>query len=186
MKANRRLCAPFVRPLLVVAVAALSASCAQQRIIPAPRPAPAPPPPPPAPPPSPSPSPQAGLDWREAPITPGDWSWSTEGDQSVARFAGGELVLRCDRAAGRVSLLRAGAAPAPQPITITTTSGERALPATPQSGSTPALVVTLGPGDPALDAMAFSRGRFAVEAPGLAPLYVPSWPEISRVTEDCR
>ena len=40
--------------------------------------------------------------------------------------------------------------------------------------------------DPALDAIAFSRGRFALETAGLATLYLPSWPEISRVVEDCR
>jgi hypothetical protein len=34
--------------------------------------------------------------------------------------------------------------------------------------------------------MAFSRGRFAIETAGLPTLYVPSWPEVSRVVEDCR
>ena len=33
---------------------------------------------------------------------------------------------------------------------------------------------------------AFSKGRFAIETPGLATLYVPSYPEITRVIEDCR
>ena len=48
------------------------------------------------------------------------------------------------------------------------------------------LSVVLTARDPLLDAMAFSRGRFAVEAAGMATLYVPSWPEVSRVIEDCR
>jgi len=34
--------------------------------------------------------------------------------------------------------------------------------------------------------MAFSRGRFALETAGQETLYLPSWPEISRVVEDCR
>ena len=37
-----------------------------------------------------------------------------------------------------------------------------------------------------LDAMAFSSGRFAVDLPGRSVLYLPSWPEVSRVIEDCR
>jgi hypothetical protein len=40
--------------------------------------------------------------------------------------------------------------------------------------------------DPLLDAIAFSRGRFAVEAPGLPTLILPTWPEPARVVEECR
>lgn len=181
MKANRGL-----RPLPVLAAAALAtlaASCSE-RIIPPPTPTPTPSPRP-APPPPPAPVQQRpAADWRQAPITPGDWRWSGDGGQSVARFAGGTLVLRCDRRTGGISLQRAGSARDPQPMTITTTSGTRTVTATPLGSQ--ALAVTLGARDPVLDAMAFSRGRFAVEAPGTAPLYVPSWPEISRVIEDCR
>jgi hypothetical protein len=34
--------------------------------------------------------------------------------------------------------------------------------------------------------MALSKGRFAVEVDGEAPLYLPSYAEVSRVIEDCR
>jgi hypothetical protein len=34
--------------------------------------------------------------------------------------------------------------------------------------------------------MAFSKGRFAIEAGSAPPLYLPSWPEVTRVVEDCR
>jgi len=37
-----------------------------------------------------------------------------------------------------------------------------------------------------LDAMAFSRGRFATAASGAPMLTVPSAPEVTRVVEDCR
>jgi len=40
--------------------------------------------------------------------------------------------------------------------------------------------------DPLLDAMALSKGRFAVEVEGETPLYLPSHAEVSRVIEDCR
>lgn len=159
----------------------LASSCSETRIIPPPAPTPAPRPLPPPP----SPAPPA-RDWREAPITPGDWTWGLEGGRSVARFAGGALVLRCDRAAGTITLQVAGRASGPEPMTITTTSAVRTLSAAPLPGPAAALGVTLPARDPLFDAMIFSRGRFAVEAPGLAPLYVPSWPEIGRVVEDCR
>lgn len=120
------------------------------------------------------------------PITPGDWVWSVEAGRSIARFAGGALALRCDRASGTVTLLRAGLAESPVPLTVTTTSIARDLAATPQAGPPGALAVALPARDSLLDAMAFSRGRFMVEAAGLPALYVPSWPEVSRVVEDCR
>jgi hypothetical protein len=44
----------------------------------------------------------------------------------------------------------------------------------------------LAASDPLLDAMAFTKGRFAVETAGQETLYVPAYPEISRVIEDCR
>ena len=47
-------------------------------------------------------------------------------------------------------------------------------------------IVPIAAADKLLDAIAFSRGRFALEAAGQETLYLPSWPEISRVIEDCR
>lgn len=68
-------------------------------------------------------------------------------------------------------------------MSITTSAGTRAL----NASATPrGAVVTLQPRDTVLDAMAFSRGRFAVTMTGQPTLYVPSWTEISRVIEDCR
>jgi hypothetical protein len=34
--------------------------------------------------------------------------------------------------------------------------------------------------------MAYSRGRFMVETAGLPALYLPSWPEVTRVVDDCQ
>lgn len=179
MKANRPL-------LTAAALSALLASCASPpppppRPIPRPQPSYTPPPPPrpvqPAP------------DWRDRPITPGDWRWSRTGGVSSARFGegprGATLEFRCDRAANAVLLIRNGAVDGPTPVTIVTTSTSRSLTGQPLAGS-PALVVALPLRDPLLDAIIFSRGRFAVEARGLAPIYAPTWPEIARVVEDCR
>ena len=170
--------------LTATALALLSACAAERkppppvvRPVPRPTPAPAPPPRPPA-------------DWRDVPITPGDWTYRAEATGSSARFGtpGAEplLSLSCERAAGRLVLRRAGAAPGPVPLTIVTTSSTRSLSAVPEPAPATGLAVALAPRDPILDAMAFSRGRFMVEVPGLPPLYLPSWPEFARAIEDCR
>ena len=138
--------------------------------------------------PAPPPRPVPAADWRDAAITPGTWTWAREGTQSVARFgispAATELAFAC--AAGQVTVSRAGTAPASVPLAIVTTNGSRTLNAGPVAGPPAMLAVPLAARDPLLDMIAFSRGRFAVVVPGLATLYVPSWPEISRVIEDCR
>jgi hypothetical protein len=128
----------------------------------------------------------APSDWRDKPATPGDWTWSMEGSRSVARFAGGALVLSCDPSARTVTLIRQGAAQGPVPMTIMASDIARQITGSPISGPPPAIAVTLPASDNVLDAMAFSRGRFAVETSGQPTLYVPSWPEVSRVIEDCR
>jgi hypothetical protein len=174
---------PRLLPTLA-AIAVLSA-CAPQR-----KPEPAPPPPPPRPVATAAPAPPPPADWRDAPLTPGAWRYEAAGGKSAARFGSGAgaplATLQCDRAAGRVALQRAGAAPGPLPMTITTSSATRAFTATPAAGPVPQLVLALSPRDPVLDAMAFSRGRFVIEVAGLPTLYLPAWPEVARVVEDCR
>ena len=152
---------------------ALLASCA-------PRPAPpAPPPPPPPPPAEPPPPPPVLLDWQDAPLSDGDWSYVAAGGRSVATF-GGMFIMLCgpDR---QVSLTRADATG--NALTVRTTDGGRSLAAAAQPGG---LVASLNPSDPLLDAMVFSRGRFAVGAAGVPLLILPAWPEPARVIEDCR
>ncbi|MEO6718005.1 MAG: hypothetical protein ABIM50_12255 [Novosphingobium sp.] len=120
------------------------------------------------------------------PITPGNWHWRMEGARSVARFGGETLVLSCNRNAGSITLIRPGAATGPVPVTIQTSTLNRTLSASPEPGPPPVIALSLPSRDSLLDAMAFSRGRFAVETAGLPTLYVPSWTEVSRVIEDCR
>jgi hypothetical protein len=68
-------------------------------------------------------------------------------------------------------------------VTVRTQTATRSFAASPAGRET---LVSFDPRAPMLDAMAFARGRFAVEAEGLSPLYLPSWPEVARVIEDCR
>jgi hypothetical protein len=119
-----------------------------------------------------TPPPPAGTNaegWRDQPLTPGDWSYDPGSGE--ARYAG--FSLRCDAARRQVALSRAGVT---GPLLLRTTYGERTLPAG----------TALPAADPLLDEMAFSRGRFTVEAPGMPALILPAWPEPARVVEDCR
>lgn len=178
MKAIARRAAPF----LIAALGALATSCSQpERVVPAPAPTPTV-----RPRPTPAPLPPSTIDWREHARSPGDWTWSMAGGRSTARFAGGALSFTCDRAAGTVTMARAGTAQAPVAMTVLTSSQTRPLTGEPVAGPPPALAVKFPARDPLLDAMAFSRGQFAVETAGLETLYPPSWPEIARVIEDCR
>ena len=175
---------PRVSPLLPVFIAAAAgivASC-----VPAPRR------PPvnvarPAPPPTPAPA-AVAADWRDRPVTPGTWSYRQDARGSLALFgvAGADalLTLRCDRAARLIYLSRAGVAATP--LTLRTTSLTRAVSVQPTGGTPPYVAAALAPGDPLLDAMGFSRGRFVVEQAGAPTLAVPAWAEVERVTEDCR
>ncbi len=187
MKANR--VRQFGLIALGASILAFATCCTQRKVEPPPAPPPVPrPAPSPAPPPRalPPPPPPAALDWRDAPITPGTWRWGMEGSRSVARFAGDTLVLSCNRDAGAITLMRPGIADGQVPMTIVSSFGSRPLSGLGMAGPPPVIALTLPARDPALDAMAYSRGRFAVETAGLPTLYVPSWPEVSRVIEDCR
>jgi hypothetical protein len=68
-------------------------------------------------------------------------------------------------------------------VTIRTETATRTLAAVPADRE---MTVSLVAGDPLLDAMALSKGRFALESEGLPPLSLPSWAEVTRVIEDCR
>jgi len=159
---------------------------------PAPEPRPAPPPPPaPAPPP-------VAKDWRDWPVARGDWSYRPIDGGTLASF--GEpgqtalLAFRCDLATRRIHVARATAArtrPGDQ-MTVHTSFGAYQwpvsdIPTVSSLGSTATFAIAIrAANDAALDRIAFSRGRFAIEAPGAAPLSVPGWAEVSRVIEDCR
>lgn len=159
---------------------------------------PASPPPPapqpvPTPPPAPAPPPPPVLrgDWQDWPATPGYWAYRQDERGGIALFgaanAGAQLMIRCDRAAQRIFLSRAGSAPAGSaPMTIRTSAQTSSHIVRNSGGQPPYVALELAPRDPLLDRMAFSRGRFVVEVAGLPMLVVPAWPEFSRVVEDCR
>jgi hypothetical protein len=159
--------------------------------VPAPKPTPAPTPAPVATPtPTPRPVPTYS-NWMDAPQTPGDWFYIPQAGASIAAFGPAErqplFAMRCDMASRTISLGRTSPSQAPRPMTIRTETATRTFSASPAQGSVEHLVAaSLQASDRFLDAIAFSKGRFAVEVVGEPTLYVPSWPEITRVIEDCR
>ncbi|WRH76039.1 MAG: hypothetical protein RSE16_00770 [Sphingobium sp.] len=155
-----------------------------------PAPAPQPVPPPSAPlaaPPLVAPVQQAA-DWIDWPIEAGTWVYRTDTRGSVALFgpAGGDavLTLRCDKGRGRVYLSVAGTAEGS--LTVRTSSTLKTFAAIPSSVPPPYVAAEIMPADQLLDAMAFSRGRFAIEIGGTRAMAVPNWGEVARIVEDCR
>ena len=171
----------LLRRFGLLSVLALAA-CAPRVVPPAPAPTPPPVQTPTPRPVQPQPAPQPSTGWLDAALTPGDWTHQGGGASAAVFGAAGTPIftLRCE-AGGRVSLARGGAQGTS--ITFRTSSEARTLAAS-QSGAGVTASVTRD--DPLLDALAFSRGRFAVETVGAPQLVIPAWPEVARVVEDCR
>ena len=178
-------------------VAALLASCVAQRAAPPPRDvvrpsavkrpfAPA------------APLVQRPADWRDRALTAGDWSYRTLASGSIARFSDGAgnglAAIVCNVDQRVVTLSRsapnpAAGTPTSVPLMLVTTARPHPFTAafSPNPGQFgPSLTVSLTVRDATLDDLAFSRGRFAIEASGQPTLILPTWEEVGRVIEDCR
>ena len=176
----------------------LSSALCVAACVPAPDSTPAPSPGPAAQAPVPSPTPTATSapapsvafdNWIDAPRTPGNWSYAVSSGAPIATYSSPDgtplFVIVCNKVANRIELVREGDGMKSGPITIRTETVDRALQA---RGSPDGLALGAGVGirDPLLDAMAVTRGRFAVETEGKPTLYLPPWAEVTRVIEDCR
>jgi hypothetical protein len=132
---------------------------------------------------APLPTPVAA-DWTSAPLTTGNWRWRSADGASSAEFiiptGQVQVQIACNPAPRQVFISVVGA-PAGD-MTIRTETADRVIVTNLSGVFARALIL---PTDSLLDAIAFSRGRFALEAPGHA-YYLPSYPEITRVVEDCR
>jgi hypothetical protein len=174
----------LTRSAAVVALLALAGCIPATAPAPTPAPAPAPAPVPQDPVEPARPAPPVQGNWLDAPQTAGDWRWRRDGAESLAQFSapdGRLLVQMACTAQRQVALTVVGAAPGQ--LTIRTETASQSQTATSGGGGARSQFAAR---DPLLDAIAFSRGRFAIEAAGLAPLYLPSYPELTRVVEDCR
>jgi hypothetical protein len=130
------------------------------------------------------PPPTLIADWQAAPLSPGDWSYRPNPATPAAVFRSEGVVsftVSCER--GRALRLQWVGAQAGT-IGIHTSYGERQLRVSQVHINS--VIVDLPPNDPLLEQIAFSRGRFLVEAAGANSLVLPAWPEPARVIEDCR
>jgi len=131
---------------------------------------------------------QAAGDHGNAQPAAGSWSHVLVAGGSEAHFrdSGGTIrvILACARATRQVTVARTSAAPATA-ISVWTSTMSRTIPARFEPNAM-RVSAQLAAYDGLLDAIAFSRGRFATGAAGLPMVAVPVWPEVSRVIEDCR
>lgn len=176
---------------VMIAVGGCSAPVARPPARPLPAPVRAAPPvavPQPAPAPASTPAPSYRGDWRDWPMSGGQWVYRRDVRGSIGLFgvAGRDaaVTLRCDQAGNRLYLSRQGSISSA--LTLRTSSTARALAPLPTGGTPPYVAVALSPRDPLLDAIGHSRGRFVVEQAGTTPLVIPARPEFLRVVEDCR
>ncbi len=130
--------------------------------------------------------------WEDASLSTGSWVYLVDQQGPVALFgvagAPAQFALRCDLAR-RIVLAQRRVDPPLEPeaaMTITTSTTERSFSIASFAGATHYLAAEIPAQNAMLDAMAFSRARFAISIPGQPMLILPSWVEVTRVVEDCR
>ena len=183
-----------MKPIYAHAAGALALSFTIAACVPAPDSTPAPEQvatatPTPTPSATPLPPPPIQTDWIDRPQTEGSWVEAAD----TAPFAtytapDGRVLFRmfCQADTGNVGMIRFGCAETNAVWTIRTETPDRSIRSETSTGHTGRSIVGLSSSDPILDAMALTRGRFAVEIPRLPSLYLPAWAEVTRVIEDCR
>ncbi|QUL38341.1 hypothetical protein [Erythrobacter sp. JK5] len=175
---------------------ALALTCLIAACVPAPRtaaPAPAATPAPaprPAPPPAPVVTEPVFDNYLDAPQTPGDWSYAAESQETFAIFGTGRAeplaIVRCDLRTRRIGIGRFGSNRAAAAMRIRTETRTGMLEAVTRESGSPLVAAEIDARDALLDAMAITKGRFALEVEGERTLYLPAWVEVTRVIEDCR
>ncbi|MEZ5679800.1 MAG: hypothetical protein R3E14_00710 [Erythrobacter sp.] len=185
-----------MKPIFAHTSGAIALTAAAAACVPAPDSTPAPSPTPVviAPAPTPTPTPVAAApafeSWIDAPQSAGEWRYILTSLGGAASFGTSQdkpdFTLWCDRTRRQVELVRHSDASAPRMMVVRTETAERQFTAQSQPNRPQRLVVTLSASDPLLDAMALTRGRFAVETAELPTLYLPPWGEFVRAIEDCR
>jgi hypothetical protein len=130
----------------------------------------------------------AAADFGFSPVSPGAWTYRAVTGGSEATFVDStntaRVVIACGTTIRLVTISRISAAPAAT-LSIWTSSATRDLPARFDVNAR-RVIAQVGASDALLDAMVFSRGRFAVSMPGSPALVVPAGAEVAHVVEDCR
>ncbi|QIL02738.1 hypothetical protein G7078_08045 [Sphingomonas sinipercae] len=119
----------------------------------------------------------------------GTWTFRNfpGGSEAAFRDASGAqpFLIRCNRPTRVVTLVRTGVPAAAPFMFVSTSSAARPVAARFDLPSR-TLSADVAARDPLLDAIAFTRGRFATSATGAPLIVFPAWPEPSRVIEECR
>lgn len=128
------------------------------------------------------------LDWD---IAPGVWVYRQDSRGSIALFgeAGRDalVTLRCDTARRQLYLARADESGRnPGSFTVRSHAMMKNYSAAATGATPPYVAIALAPNDNLLDAIAFTRGRIAIEAAGQQHIAIPIWSEVPRVIDDCR
>jgi len=130
----------------------------------------------------------SGTDFSYSPVNPGSWTYRAVTGGSEASFVDGtgatRMVIACGKVTRLVTLSRISTVPATG-LSFWTSSTKRDLSARFDQPSG-RVIAQVGAMDPLLDALAFSRGRFAAMMPGSPALVLPADPQIAHVVEDCR
>ena len=162
--------------------------------------------PPPSPPPAPQPQAQTAPTpavppkpvlqqpsgpWLDWPIAEGSWVYRQDNRGSIALFGlpgkDALVTLRCDTARRQIFFARADESLAgASSFTIRSHSMMKTFSAGNTGGNPPYVAAAIAPGDTILDAVAYTRGRIAIEVTGQQSIAIPIWSEVPRVIEDCR
>ena len=130
----------------------------------------------------------SATDFSYSPVTPGSWIYRAVNGGSETSFVDGtgttRMVIACGKVSRLVTLSRISTAPA-SALSFWTSSARRDLTARFDQPSG-RVIAQVGSMDPLLDALTFSRGRFATMIAGSPALVLPADPEIAHVVEDCR
>ena len=127
-------------------------------------------------------------DFSYSPVSPGTWTYRSVTGGSEAAFVDGtgttRMLIACGKITRLVTISRVSAAPAAS-MSFWTSTVTRDL-ASRFDQPSGRVIAQVGGLDPLLDAIAFSRGRFAVSMPGYPALVLPAGGEVGHVVEDCR
>lgn len=180
----------MARYLLPLTILPVLASCvAPQRATPAPTPVLYPAPAPAAPVTAAPVSDRYAGDWSVDPLTPGSWQRrpTTSGFSAVFVDGGGDAIALIGCSSSQIVIARFGEpGEGAAAMAVRTSFARRDLTGTRVGGPAPSLYGSASARDLLWDQIIYSRGRFLVEATGMAPVILPTRPEIARVVEDCR
>ena len=128
--------------------------------------------------------------WMDEPRLPGDWTYEQEPNETFALYGNGRedmrAIIRCDLNSRKVGIGMFGLSAQSATMQIHTETMSRTLVATQRTSARPLVAAEVDANDRLLDAMAVTKGNFAMQVDGARIIYLPGWAEVTRVIEDCR